>query len=70
MTSAFAGKCEARERPGAEPDTIDWDAALEGVTHLHLSGISPALGPRTTALALAAARAARVRGLTLIFDGN
>ncbi|WP_336966421.1 sugar kinase [Sphingobium aquiterrae] len=54
----------------AGPEDFDWDAALEGATHLHLSGITPALGPRSAAAALAAARAARAKGLTLIFDGN
>lgn len=53
-----------------EIDDIDWDAALDGVTHLHLSGITPALGPRSSALALAGAQAAKSRGITLVFDGN
>src|SRR3546814_13142394 len=39
----------------------DWDALLEGVTRLHLSGITPALGPVPAASALAAARAAAKR---------
>jgi 2-dehydro-3-deoxygluconokinase len=55
-------------RSGA--DDFNWDAALGGATHLFLSGITPALGPVSSALAIAAARAAKARGLTLIFDGN
>lgn len=47
-----------------------WDAAFEGATHLHLSGITPALGPKSAAAAIAAAKAAKARGMTLIFDGN
>lgn len=54
----------------AEAADFDWDTVLAGATHLHLSGITPALGPRSAAAALAAAKAAKARGLTLIFDGN
>jgi 2-dehydro-3-deoxygluconokinase len=49
---------------------FDWDEVLGGATHLFLSGITPALGPVSSELAIAAARAAKDRGLTLIFDGN
>ncbi|TZG27330.1 sugar kinase [Sphingomonas montanisoli] len=49
---------------------FDWDAAFAGATHLHLSGITPALGPKSAAAAIAAAKAAKTRGMTLIFDGN
>lgn len=48
----------------------DWDAALEGAELLHLSGITPALGPQSAQAALAAARAAKTRGIPLSFDGN
>src|SRR3546814_331362 len=48
----------------------DWDALLEGVTRLHLSGITPALGPVPAASALAAARAAAKRNIPISFDGN
>ncbi|HVJ00957.1 MAG TPA: sugar kinase [Sphingomonas sp.] len=51
-------------------DAWDWDAALEGATRLHLSGITPALGPNTAAAAIAAAEAASVRGIPVSFDGN
>lgn len=54
----------------AGPEDFDWDSALDGATHLHLSGITPALGPRSAQAALAAAEAAKARGVTLIFDGN
>lgn len=55
-------------RAGAKD--FDWGVALDGVTHLHLSGITPALGKRSADAALAAARAAQAMGITLIFDGN
>lgn len=51
-------------------DAWDWDAALEGATRLHLSGITPALGPNTAAAAIAAAEAASARGIPVSFDGN
>ncbi len=49
---------------------FDWDALLGGVDLLHLSGITPALGAGPAALALAAARAARAKGIAVSFDGN
>ncbi|WP_336961697.1 sugar kinase [Sphingobium aquiterrae] len=48
----------------------DWDRILDGADWLHLSGITPALGPDPARAALAAARAASDRGITLSFDGN
>ncbi len=48
----------------------DWDAMLAGVDHLHLSGITPALGPVPAETAIAAARAAAARDITVSFDGN
>lgn len=55
------------DRPAA---AWDWDAALEGATRLHLSGITPALGPNTADAAMAAAEAAGARGIPVSFDGN
>jgi 2-dehydro-3-deoxygluconokinase len=51
-------------------DSWDWDAALAGATRLHLSGITPALGPNSAAAAIAAAEAASARGIPVSFDGN
>ncbi|WP_184110762.1 sugar kinase [Sphingomonas abaci] len=48
----------------------DWDAMLAGVDRLHLSGITPALGPVPAETAIAAAEAASARGIALSFDGN
>ena len=52
------------------PEDFEWDAALAGVDWLHLSGITPALGPRSAATALAAATEAKRRGIRISFDGN
>jgi 2-dehydro-3-deoxygluconokinase len=48
----------------------DWDRLLDGVGHLHLSGITPALCDETAMAAIAAARAARAKGVFVSFDGN
>ena len=48
----------------------DWDTLLTGVDRLHLSGITPALGPVPAASAIAAAEAAAARGIAISFDGN
>lgn len=48
----------------------DWDAILAGVDRLHLSGITPALGPVPAQSAIAAAEAAAARGIAVSFDGN
>jgi 2-dehydro-3-deoxygluconokinase len=47
-----------------------WDELLNGAELLHLSGITPALGPRSAEAALSAADAARSRGVKISFDGN
>jgi 2-dehydro-3-deoxygluconokinase len=51
-------------------ETWDWPALLDDVDRLHLSGITPALGPVPAASALAAAEAASARGIPISFDGN
>lgn len=48
----------------------DWDGLLVGAEWLHLSGVTPALGPALAEAALAAARAARAAGIGVSFDGN
>ena len=48
----------------------NWDTLLAGVDRLHLSGITPALGPVPAEAALAAAKAATGRGIPVSFDGN
>ncbi len=54
----------------APADAWDWDKLLAGADRLHLSGITPALGPNGTAAALAAAAAATRLGVPISFDGN
>ena len=54
----------------AGPGDFDWDALLAGANLLHLSGITPALGPRSAEAAKAAAAAAKARGVPVSFDGN
>lgn len=54
----------------APADAWDWDALLDGVDRLHLSGITPALGPVSAQSAIAAAEAAAARGVAVSFDGN
>lgn len=49
---------------------FDWDAILTGADLLHMSGITPALGPASAELAVAAAETAAARGIALSFDGN
>ncbi|HEX7851515.1 MAG TPA: sugar kinase [Sphingomonas sp.] len=54
----------------APANAWDWDSLLAGVDRLHLSGITPALGPVPAEAAIAAAEAAGVRGIAVSFDGN
>ena len=49
---------------------FDWDMLLDGVGLLHMSGITPALGPRSAEAAAAAAEAAGRKGIPISFDGN
>jgi 2-dehydro-3-deoxygluconokinase len=54
----------------ASADFWDWEKLLAGADRLHLSGITPALGPGPAATATAAAEAATARGIPVSFDGN
>ncbi|WP_184202514.1 sugar kinase [Polymorphobacter multimanifer] len=54
----------------APADAFDWPALLAGAGRLHLSGITPALGPVAARAALAAAQAATALGVPVSFDGN
>jgi 2-dehydro-3-deoxygluconokinase len=54
----------------AAPSDFDWDRLLEGVDLLHMSGITPALGPQSTQAAVSAAEAAERLGVPISFDGN
>lgn len=54
----------------ADVDAFDMDGALAGASLLHVSGITPALGPNGVALARASVAAARAAGVPICFDGN
>jgi len=54
----------------ASPERYDWSSLLDGVDVLHVSGVTPAVGANAAAAATAAVRAARARGLSVVFDGN
>lgn len=49
---------------------IDWDEVLAGALCLHMSGITPALGPAGVREAMAAARTAQRLGVPVSMDGN
>ncbi len=48
----------------------DWPKLLEGADWLHLSGITPAIGPEPSKAARDAVRTAREMGISVAFDGN
>ena len=50
--------------------TVDFKKTLEGYNWLHLSGITPALGPNCAKLILDCLKVAKEKGLTVSFDGN
>lgn len=54
----------------AAPEDFDFAGALVGASLLHVSGITPALGPKGVALAHAAVAAAKAAGVPVCFDGN
>ena len=49
---------------------FDWPALLDGAAWLHVSGVTPAVGPSGTRAALQAVDAARAAGVRVSFDGN
>ncbi len=49
---------------------VDLDALLDGFDWLHLSGITPALGPNCAELIMDCLKKAKEKGLTVSFDGN
>lgn len=54
----------------AEASAFEWDRLLGGVDLLHMSGITPALGPRSAEAAFAATEAAGRLSIPISFDGN
>lgn len=54
----------------AKPGDVDWAAAFDGMGHLHVTGITPALSASAAALTLEAVRAGRAKKLTVSLDLN
>lgn len=54
----------------APAGSFDWPVILAGASRLHLSGITPALGPAAAELAITAAETASALGVPVSFDGN
>ena len=54
----------------ASPSDFDWDAIFEGADWFHFTGITPALGPDSPEVCLAAVKAAKARGITVSCDLN
>jgi 2-dehydro-3-deoxygluconokinase len=53
------------------PDGLhDWTALLDGADWLHVSGVTPAIGPRAAEAVLTAVRAASALGVRVAYDGN
>jgi 2-dehydro-3-deoxygluconokinase len=50
-----------------EPDAVDWDRVFAGAHWFHVSGITPALGPKPQACTAAALAAAKRAGVTVSF---
>jgi len=49
---------------------FDWPELLEGAAWLHVSGVTPAVGPAGSRAAVQAVDAARAAGVKVSFDGN
>jgi 2-dehydro-3-deoxygluconokinase len=49
---------------------FDWNAVFDGADWFHISGVTPAISASAAELSIAAARAARERGLTVSCDYN
>lgn len=54
----------------AQEDALDWPTILDGAMWLHISGVTPAIGPNPAAAVRKAVSAARERGVKVSFDGN
>jgi 2-dehydro-3-deoxygluconokinase len=54
----------------ARATDFDWDAVFEGADWFHISGVTPAISASAAELSIAAARAARGRGLRVSCDYN
>jgi 2-dehydro-3-deoxygluconokinase len=55
---------------GSAAQHYDWPALLDGAGWLHITGVTPAVGPQAAQAVLAAARHATDMGVRVSFDGN
>ena len=54
----------------AKPEDFNWDDIFDGADWFHFTGITPAISPDAAAVCLAAAKAARAKGITTSCDLN
>lgn len=54
----------------AGPGDVDWDKAFEGVSWMHISGITPAISESLMELSMESVKEAKKRGITLSCDLN
>lgn len=54
----------------AEPGMFDWDTIFKGATNFHVTGITPALGPKMPEVCIEAVKKAKEYGLTVSCDLN
>jgi len=54
----------------AKPGDIDWDAALDGATWFHITGITPAISQSAADLSIESVKKAREKGLSVSCDFN
>src|ERR1041384_2166042 len=54
----------------AKASDFDWDAIFDGADWFHISGVTPAISAAAAELSIAAAKAARAKGVTVSCDYN
>ena len=54
----------------AKPGDIDWDKAYEGISWMHITGITPAISESAKDLSLESVKEAKKRGITVSCDLN
>ena len=54
----------------AEPGSVDWEKAFDGVEYFHITGITPAISASAMELSLESVREAKKRGITVSCDLN
>ena len=54
----------------AEPGMFDWDTIFENASNFHITGITPALGPKMPEVSIEAVKKAKEHGVTVSCDLN